>query len=130
MADIGAFEADFISSAPAIVSHPHGGTFRAGTNVTLAVGVSGTAPLSYRWFKDNSALSGATHSSLSLSNVQAADAGSFSVPVTNADGTATSQVAVLVVDSIPLLMGQPMSVTISPGATAQFAVSADGPSLA
>jgi len=40
-ADIGAFEADFISSSPAFVTQPIGGTVRAGTNVTLTVEASG-----------------------------------------------------------------------------------------
>ena len=103
-ADIGAFEADFISSAPVIVTQPIGGTVRAGTNITLSVGVSGTAPLSYQWFKGGIGLSGATQASLSLSNVQAADAATYSAVVTNMYGTATSEGAVLAVDSRPLIL--------------------------
>jgi hypothetical protein len=128
-ADIGAFEADVVSSTPAILTQPLGGTVRAGTNMTFTVRASGTAPLTYQWSKDGTALTGATESSFSLSNVQAADAGTYFAVVTNAYGSATSQGAVLVVDSRPVLLTQPTSVVISPGATAGFSVSVDGPAL-
>lgn len=129
-ADIGAFEADFISSAPAIVSQPLGGTVRAGSSITLSVGASGTPPLSYQWLKGGVGLSGATQASLSLSNVQAADAAVYSAVVTNMYGTATSEGAVLGVDSKPLILSQPTGLVIAPGGNAQFIVSASGPSLA
>jgi len=72
-ADIGAFEADFISAAPAIVAQPQGTTVRAGTNYTLTVGASGTQPLFYQWLKYSNAIAGATSPTLALTNLQAAD---------------------------------------------------------
>jgi hypothetical protein len=128
-ADIGAVEADFIAAAPAIVNQPLDQTVRAGTNVTLAVGASGTAPLAYQWSKDSHPVDGATTASLSLLNVQAAQAGTYSVVVTNAYGSAASQGATLVVDSTPLILTQPTSVVVAPGAATSFDVAADGPSL-
>jgi hypothetical protein len=129
-ADIGAVEADFISAAPAIITQPAGATVRAGTNVTLTVGASGTAPLAYQWWKGTNPVIGATAFSLILSNVQAVDAGTYSVVVTNSFGSATSAGAVLVVDSTPLILLQPVSVVVSPGAGTNLSVLADGPSLA
>jgi hypothetical protein len=128
-ADIGAVEADFISAAPAIVTQPVSETVRAGTNVTLTVGASGTAPLSYQWSKDGHTLGGATSATLSLVNVQAAQGGTYSAIVTNAFGSASSQGATLVVDSTPLILVQPSSVLVSAGATTNFSIVADGPSL-
>jgi hypothetical protein len=129
-ADIGAFEADFISAVPAIVAQPQGTTVRAGTNYTLTVGASGTQPLFYQWLKNSNAIAGATSPTLALTNLQAADAGTYSAVVTNAFGRATSQGAVLVVDSRPLILTQAVSVLISPGATTNFNILADGPLLA
>jgi hypothetical protein len=128
-ADIGAFEADFISAASAILLQPKAATVRAGTNYTFIVVASGTAPLSYTWQKNGNALSGASASALSLTNVQASDAGTYTVVVTNAFGTANSLGALLAVDSTPLLLSQPASVIVSPGAETNFQVLADGPQL-
>jgi hypothetical protein len=129
-ADIGAFEANFVSAPATIVTQPNGAKVRAGTNVVFVVGASGTAPLSYQWFMNQTALTGATSQMLSLTNVQARDAGTYSVVVTNPYGVATSQGAVLVVDSTPLILSQPQSVTVPPGANTNFSVLSDGPSLA
>jgi hypothetical protein len=128
-ADIGAFEADFISAAAAILVQPKAATVRAGTNYTFVVVASGTAPLSYAWRKDGNVLAGASASTLSLANVQANDAGTYSVVVTNAFGIATSLGAALVVDSTPLLLAQPTPVIVSPGMKTNFQVLADGPQL-
>src|SRR5262249_19638009 len=104
-ADIGAFEASFISAAPSIVTQPQGVTVRARTNVTFTVGASGSWPLFYQWNKDNThPIPGATANSLVLSNVHAPDQGTYSVVVTNIYGSAASTGAVLVVDWTPQLV--------------------------
>lgn len=128
-ADIGAVEADFVPGPPTIVTQPKGATVRAGTNVAFNVVASSVSPVSYQWFKGGSALSGATTDSLGLSHVQAADAATYSVVVTNVYGSTTSQGALLVVDSTPLILTQPTSVVVSPGAGVNFDVTADGPEL-
>jgi hypothetical protein len=128
-ADIGAFEADFVSAAPSIIQAPGGANVRAGTNVTFLVQASGTVPLIYQWLKNGQAVNGATQSSLSLSNVQSGDAGTYSVIVTNGFGSAASSGAVLVVDSTPIILSQPVSLIIAAGADAGFSVWADGPAL-
>src|SRR4029079_15466875 len=94
-ADIGAVEADFISSSPTISAQPVGGTVRAGTNVTLIVGASGTSPLFYQWYKYTQFIAGATASQLALTNLQAAASGTYFVTVTNSFGIVSSQNAVL-----------------------------------
>ena len=64
---------------------------------------SGTAPLTYLWKKngghltDGGSLSGATTAIWALSNLITGDAGSYTVVVTNAGGTATSNAATLTV---------------------------------
>src|SRR5581483_4239059 len=88
-ADIGAFEADFISTAPTIITQPRGTTVRAGTNYTLTVGASGSQPLFYKWLKDSNVIAGATSPTLALTNLQAAAAGTYWVVVTSTFGSAT-----------------------------------------
>jgi pectate lyase len=88
--------------APSITSQPASQTVVRGGSALFGVIATGTAPLSYQWHKDGSLIPGATTSSLSLSNVQETDAGGYSVVVSNAAGTATSNTATLsVTDQLP-----------------------------
>jgi uncharacterized repeat protein (TIGR01451 family) len=67
-------------------------------SASFSVTVTGTAPLAYQWFRNNTILlDGATTSMLILSNVQPADAASYHVFVSNQYGTATSLAATLTV---------------------------------
>ena len=50
---------------------------------------TGTAPRSYQWAKDGSPVVGATAATLSLTGLQAADTGAYTVTITNPFGTAT-----------------------------------------
>lgn len=75
-------------SAPVITQQPTSLTVGTGSLVSFTVTATGTAPLSYQWSFNASAISGATNSSLSITNVHPANAGSYSVVVANAFGTA------------------------------------------
>jgi hypothetical protein len=92
---------------PVITAQPADATNNTGTTATFTVAVSGTAPFSYRWRKsasdltDGGKVSGATAATLTLSSILRTDAGSYSVMVTNAAGSATSSNAVLTV--VPML---------------------------
>lgn len=92
------------ATAPAIAIHPQSKTVLLGSSVTFYVVASGTGPLSYQWKKGTGALvdggriSGANGATLTLSNVLGADAGEYSVVVTNLLDGATSYAAVLTVN--------------------------------
>lgn len=75
------------------------GTASLGKKVELAVTASGTAPFSYQWFKNNTPIPGAFNSTYTIASVAAADAGTYTVGVTNSAGSTTSDVAVLNVDA-------------------------------
>lgn len=128
-ADIGAFEADFISAYPSIIHQPLSQTVRLGSNAVLSVAAAGTPPLWYHWEKDGELIPGATNSHYGLTNVQLADAGSYSVVVSNTAGATSSQPATLSVSAEPLILSQPVSIEVSPGEAATFTVMADGPEL-
>jgi uncharacterized delta-60 repeat protein len=83
---------------PFIISEPESQNANAGDTVTLSVAAGGTVPLSYQWWKDGVALAQGTGSSLTLANLQAADAGDYLAVVSNPSGSVTSTVAVLTVN--------------------------------
>jgi phospholipase/lecithinase/hemolysin len=85
---------------PAITTQPSGATVMAGQNTNFTVAATGTPPLAYQWRFNGRALAGATFATLSLTNVQPARAGDYSVKISNPAGSATSSNAVLIVDSI------------------------------
>ena len=84
---------------PVIAAQPQNLTLGAGTTANFAVLANGTAPLSYQWLENGTNLADATGSTYSRANVQTNDAGNFLVIVTNVAGSATSSVAVLVVQT-------------------------------
>ena len=90
---------------PTIVTQPQSQTVAPGTDVTFSVGVSGTPAFRYTWKLNGTNLPGATDASLLLTNVQISQAGDYLVVVTNALGSATSEVATLTVSAAPTLDG-------------------------
>jgi hypothetical protein len=88
---------------PIIIRQPVSCTNAAGTSASFSVEVAGSAPFTYQWCRDGSNLadggniSGVTSTNLLIANVQAEDAGGYSVVVTNANGSVTSVVARLTV---------------------------------
>ncbi len=98
------------ATAPVITTQPASVTANAGDNVSFSVTATGSAPLSYQWSFAGNAISGATSASYSLSNVQKANAGSYSVTVTNSLGSVTSSNATLTVNAVT----PPVSTTPAP----------------
>ena len=100
-----------VATAPAITTQPAGVIKDPGQTAAFTAVVSGTAPLSYQWRKngaklaDGGDISGATSGTLTIANVELADAASYSVVVTNIAGSVTSQSASLTVTSTPSPVG-------------------------
>jgi uncharacterized repeat protein (TIGR01451 family) len=80
---------------PIIAQNPVTFTNYSGEPVSFSVLATGTAPLSFQWRKNGSAVPGATQSSFTLASACDGDAGSYDVVVTNAVGVATSSAALL-----------------------------------
>jgi uncharacterized delta-60 repeat protein len=86
-----------VGTAPMILTNPQSQVVRLGDSVTWTLAATGY-PLFYQWFRNHEPILGATHDSLTLTNVSLADDGStFSVVVSNELGSATSQPATLTV---------------------------------
>jgi hypothetical protein len=101
-----------------------------GTIVTFTSSVQGgTPPLSYQWFdNNNNEISGATNTSLSLTNVQPNQSGNYSLTVMNAYGSTNVQ-ASLSVNQGPATISvdiQPTNVTAYAGDTVTFSIVAGG----
>jgi hypothetical protein len=82
---------------PTLSGSINGLNLTEGQTGSLSVSASGTAPLTYQWLKDGVAISGATTSSLTLATATPATAGRYSVVVSNAAGSVTSNEARVVV---------------------------------
>ena len=113
--------------APTIVTQPQNVNISSGQNATFTVVPNGTLPLSYQWYYNtNTPVANGTNATLTLTNVQATNAGSYSVIITNSYGSVTSAVATLTVNTPPSISTQPADLTVIPGQNATFTVVADG----
>jgi hypothetical protein len=115
------------SLAPNITQQPPSQTVPVGTNVTFSVAATGLFPLSWQWLFNGTAIPNATNSSLTLTAVTTNQSGGYSVVITNAAGSVTSQVAVLTVqESAPWIIQQPFSQPTLEGTNVTFWVVAAG----
>ncbi|HJV49454.1 MAG TPA: immunoglobulin domain-containing protein [Geothrix sp.] len=119
-----------VNVPPAISQQPASQTLVQGRQATFSVGASVLpgGSLSYQWRKGGVALSGGTAASYTLASVQASDAGSYDVLLSNTlNGTVTttqSAPAVLAVNVAPVITTQPLSQTVDQGDAGSFSVSA------
>ena len=72
-------------------------TVGLGQKLELKVEATGTAPLRYQWNKDGKPVPGADSSMLVIDDVQASDAGSYSVLVLNNTGATLSNTAIVTI---------------------------------
>ena len=114
-------------------TQPRSQTAFLGQTVKLSVATLGSFPVSYQWLENNTNLTdagnlfGSNTRVLTLTNVIAANAGFYSVIVSNSFGSITSSPAMLsVTSSAPIITLQPTNLTVLPGATAAFRVAAVG----
>lgn len=116
------------AGAPSIIAQPATQTTVVGGNVTFSVTANGDAPLSYQWLKnDDVIIEGATTSTLTLSNVQASDLGNYYVVVTNPVGSATSNLAQLIISGLPpVITASPVAQVVNAGSNATFSVAVSG----
>jgi hypothetical protein len=91
------------ASPPIITAQPVSIITPVGHNVVFVASVSGPGPLSYHWQKsgknltNNSRVSGACSSILSITNLKKSDSGSYRVVISNRAGSIASRVATLTV---------------------------------
>lgn len=91
-----------VISPPVFASQPQPQSRYVGESVTFAAILQGPGSAQYQWRRNGQNLSDATSPLLTLTNLQAAQAGSYSVVVNNLCGSATSAGAQLVVSAEPI----------------------------
>ena len=87
---------------PFIVASPSSRLVQLGDTATFLVRANGSLPLSYQWFVGPDSLSGETGPTLSVLADFPDVAGSYSVRITSAFGSATSAPAVLTINQPPI----------------------------
>lgn len=90
---------------PTITSHPQSQSVAEGNLAVFTVAVTGTPPFTYQWRLNGTNISGATSSSYSFSTQSYQNGYQYSVVVTNALGSVTSNTAYLTVTPPVLNMG-------------------------
>ncbi|HYF37920.1 MAG TPA: FG-GAP-like repeat-containing protein, partial [Prosthecobacter sp.] len=93
--------AAFVSAShgqPQITGQPASQSVSLGADVTFIVSAAGTLPVAYQWRFNETDIQGASLRSLGLTNVQTSQAGRYSAIVSDANGSVTSQPAILTVD--------------------------------
>lgn len=123
--DMGCYE---FQNSPFIEVQPTNQTVTAGFPVSFSVVAYG-AGLTYQWQENGTNIPGATNPTYSLtSSAQYADAGTYSVLVSNSFGSLLSSNAVLTVvpPTPPAITTQPASQTIRVGTSTAFTASASG----
>jgi len=86
---------------PSLTLQPVSKTVYAGSLVTFTANVVGDAPIGYQWRFNGADIVGQTTNSLSLTNVQSAKAGNYTVAAINAAGSVSSSNAVLTIPPAP-----------------------------
>lgn len=81
--------------APVIIGHPYTQTVKQGATVAFSALAAGDPPLTYYWRNNGQAVAFGTNRTLTLTNVQSTNAGTYSVVVSNTAGTTNSFPAVL-----------------------------------
>jgi GH25 family lysozyme M1 (1,4-beta-N-acetylmuramidase) len=83
------------TNIPSFTTSPANVTVVPGASATFSVTASGQAPLSFRWYFDGTPIPGATSSNYTIASVQLANAGGYSVVVSNSYATVPSITAFL-----------------------------------
>ena len=115
------------ANAPAITSQPTNQTVALGGSAVFAVTATGTPPLFYQWFfNQTNRIPGATNASYVINNAQRTNAGTYVVIVTNSTSSVTSAPASLLVGAPPSIATQPASQNIGVGCPVAFSISVGG----
>jgi pectate lyase len=119
-----------IPTAPTISTQPQGQTVLPGQSYSFNVVAGGSQPLIYQWFFNNATpVPNANDSTLTLTNIDSTEAGSYSVVISNLAGTITSSNAVLIVNTnpvAPIFISQPASQIALAGTIVNFIAQAAG----
>ncbi len=92
-----------VVGGPQFTTQPISQSVNVGGTIILTASTGGSA--TYQWQRNGIPLTNATGSSLTLSNVQVANAGAYTVVATDATGSSTSQAAIIGIQSTAKVLG-------------------------
>ena len=111
---------------PVFHSQPVGVTTLPGSNVIFIADASGMSPLWLQWSWNGNPLPNATDATLTLTNVQWENRGTYRLTVSNSFGTITSVPAELVIKPEPTILTHPATQIVTQGQTITFTVQVAG----
>ncbi len=117
-----------VGSPPEILQGPQSVSAATGDQPTFSVIASGTSPLRYQWSFNGQPVPRAIQPTFTVQVSGPAEAGTYSVQVSNGGGTKTAS-AVLTVSEAPVIVTQPGSQRLAIGSDASFDVTATGSAL-
>ena len=111
---------------PFTIIQPVGGTIREGTDYTFSVGVIGSPPFTYRWYKNNLPIGYGTEKDLQIFDATVNDDANYYCVISNNGYSAQSDTVKLNVLTPPVIVTQPTSINTNPSTTVFFNTSATG----
>jgi hypothetical protein len=115
-----------VREMPRITKQPEGILVKEGEDVVLSVECTGEGPLSYVWMKNGVAIANTNSASLTLAKVVPANAGTYTVKVSNVVGNVTSAGAVLGVKAAPVITKGPVGGSVLENRSYTLSVEASG----
>ncbi len=114
------------TSAPTITAQPAAQTAAEGAGASFSVGVAGGTNLTYQWYFNGTAISGATSATYAVSNVLPSAAGTYWVEVSYGTSELSSFTATLAVTAPSI---SPAAQTVAAGASPTLTINAVGSGL-
>jgi subtilisin-like proprotein convertase family protein len=112
---------------PVITVQPSSAVLPRGQTASFTVAAKGAPVPAYQWvFNDTNLVEGATDRVLTLTNVDDANAGTYSVLVSNDVGVVSSTPVLLAVGDPPRIVLPPQDLALLEGGSGEFAVDAQG----
>ncbi len=125
---------DIVNEAPVIISQPADLNVGTGNPAIFSVTATGIPAPTFQWRKngtfiaDGPNVNGTQTSQLEILAASASDAGAYSVVVTNSEGSAISQDAILAIGGAPQILSQPAGGEFAEGSQVVLQVTATGSS--
>ncbi len=111
---------------PTISTEPADQAVAEFSTATFSVTVDGTGPFQYLWRSNDVIIPNVSGPTLEIPNIQFTYQAGYSVVVLGSAGAVVSRTATLTVLRLPQIVGQPQNVSVNPGASANFTVTANG----
>jgi beta-galactosidase len=120
------FRMSMPNPTPVIVTQPQSQIANVGATVTFGVTANSGTPMTYQWRLNNVDVPNATNSTLVLTNVQQAHAGSYTVVIQNSAGQVVSASASLTLRFPPTIVTPLSDAVVNVGSNVVFSVAVNG----